>query len=153
DALYLSRDGVVWLRVDVPASTAPASPPAAGQHTGHQHGPAGPPNPITTVAVGNTQMFAGTAQGLFASGFDGPMRQVAFPGGGGRGLAMDPANANILWATSSTGPMLSTDAGLTWARQAAGLGRPGDASAIAYLGRDVFVSDSTGIFERRPGSV
>jgi hypothetical protein len=148
DALYISHDGVVWLRVDVPASTATAVPaPTAGadQHAGHQHGQAAPPNPITAMAVGTSAVFAGTAQGLFTSGFSGPMQQVAFPGGGVRGLAMRQ-DGSVLWATSSSGPMLSADGGRTWSLRAAGLDRPADASAIAYLGPDVFVSDGTGIF-------
>jgi hypothetical protein len=149
DALYLSHDGVVWLRVDVPASSTPAAA-GSGHPAGHQHGPAAPPNPITALAVGPAQVFVGTSQGLFASGFDGPMRQLAFPGGAVRGLAMD---AGMLWAASASGPMISPDGGLTWTRQAVGLSRPADASAIAYLGRDVFVSDTTGVFEWRPGSM
>jgi hypothetical protein len=150
DALYLSRDGVVWLRVDLPASTAPATAQApAGQPAGHQHGPAPPPNPITALAVGSSQVYMGSAQGLFVSGFDGPMRQLAFPGGAVRGLTIDgPA----LWAASAAGPVVSADGGLTWTRQVAGLSRPADASAIAVLGRDVFVSDTTGVFEWQPGA-
>jgi hypothetical protein len=145
DALYISRDGVVWLRVDVPASAAASPAAGADQHAGHQHGQAAPPNPITSMAVGSSAIFAGTPQGLFTSGFSGPMQQVAFPGGGVRGLAMTQ-DGQSLWATSSAGPTLSTDGGQSWSRQAAGLARPADAGAIAYLAPDVFVSDGTGVF-------
>jgi hypothetical protein len=149
DALYISRDGVVWLRVDVPASVpAPAAGQAPGStdHAGHQHGAAAPANPLTALAVDTSQVFVGSSAGLFASSFSGPMRQVAFPGGGVRGLAGDPGDPGVLWATSATGPLVSADGGRTWSRQAAGLRRPEDASAIAYLGREVFVSDGTGVF-------
>lgn len=150
DALYLSHDGVVWLRVDVPATTAaPAAPAGAAEPAGHQHGPAAPPNPITALAVAPSQIFVGSSRGLFASSFDGPMRQLAFPGGGVRGLAMD---GSALWAASASGPMVSADGGRTWTRQAAGLTRPADVAAIASIGRAVFVSDTTGVFEWRPGS-
>jgi hypothetical protein len=148
DALYISHDGVVWLRVDVPASAAPAAGQTSGpeQHAGHQHGQAAPPNPLTALAVGPSQVFAGSSQGLFASTFDGPMQQVAFPGGGVRGLAMDPADPRILWATSASGPVMTADGGRTWSRRVAGLSRPADVSAIAYLGQDAYVSDGTGVF-------
>ena len=155
DALYISHDGVVWLRVDLPASTSTvpgaAQPPANDQHAGHQHGQAAPPNPITTMAVGSSDVFVGTPQGLFESSFAGPLQQVAFPGGGVRGLAMDPAG-HLLWATSASGPLVTADAGKTWSHLAAGLDRPADASAIAYLGRDVFVSDGTGVFRWQAAS-
>ncbi|TMC13309.1 MAG: hypothetical protein E6J41_00735 [Chloroflexi bacterium] len=147
DALYLSRDGVVWLRVDLPVTSA--APAAAAPSGGHQHGPAAPPNPITALAAGQSRVFAGTAQGLFASGFAGPLQQVAFPGGGVRGLAMA---GDTLWAASAAGPMVSRDGGRSWAAETAGLSRPADAAAIAYVGRDVFVSDTTGVFAWRPGA-
>jgi hypothetical protein len=155
DALYISHDAVVWLRVDVPASAAPAlgagQPSGSDQHAGHQHGQAGPPNPLTALAVAPTQVFAGSSQGLFASSFAGPMQQVAFPGGGVRGLALDPAAPRVLWATCASGPLVTVDGGQDWSRQTAGLARPADASAIAYLGRDLFVSDGTGVFRWEPG--
>jgi hypothetical protein len=154
DALYISHDGVVWLRVDVPASAAPAlgagQPAGSDQHAGHQHGQAVPPNPITALAVAPSQVFVGSSQGLFASSFAGPMQQVAFPGGGVRGLALDPAAAQVLWATSASGPLVTSDGGQSWSRQTAGLARPADVSAIAYLGRDLFVSDGTGVFLWQP---
>jgi hypothetical protein len=153
DAVYISRDGVVWLRVDVPATAAPA--PAGGQgaaanpHAGHQHGQAAPPNPLTALAVDSSQVFAGSGQGLFATTFDGQIRQVGFPGGGVRGLALGPA---ALWATSASGPFVSADGGQTWSLQAAGLSRPAGASAIAFLGHDLYVSDGTGVFRWEPGA-
>ena len=156
DALYISHDGVVWLRVDVPATVTPA--PAAGQasgsdlHAGHQHGQAAPPNPITAMAIWPSQVFVGTSQGLFVSSFAGPMQQVAFPGGGVRGLAIDPADGRVLWVASTSGPLVTADGGHSWSRQAAGLGRSADVSAIAYLGRDVFVSDTTGVFRWQSAS-
>jgi len=147
DALYLSRDGVVWLRVDLPVTAA--APAAAAPSGGHQHGPAAPPNPITALAASQSRVFAGTAGGLFAGGFAGPLERVAFPGGGVRGLAMA---GDTLWAASAAGPMVSRDGGRSWAAETAGLGRPADAAAIAYVGRDVFVSDTTGVFAWRPGA-
>jgi hypothetical protein len=150
DAIYISHDGVVWLRVDVPATTTPA--PAGGQaaasnpHAGHEHGQAAPPNPLTSLSVGPSEVFAGSSQGLFASTFDGQIRQLAFPGGGVRGLALDPSVPTTLWATSAAGPFLSADGGRSWTLQAAGLSRPGDVSAIAFLGPDAYVSDGTGVF-------
>ena len=156
DALYVSRDGVVWLRVDVPATATPASgatqPSASNPHAGHQHGQPAPPNPITTMAVGASQVFVGTPQGLFVSSFDGPMQQVPFPGGGVRGLALDPADPAVLWATSASGPLVTADGGRSWTRQAAGLARPADESAIASLGPDLFVSDGTGVFRWQASS-
>jgi len=156
DALYLSRDGVVWLRVDMPAPAAPASgatpAPAAGGHAGHEHGQPAPPNPLTALAVGPSEVFAGSSRGLFATTFAGQVEQVAFPGGGVRGLAMDPADPRTLWATSAAGPLVSMDGGQGWSRQAAGLSRPADVSAIAYLGREVYVSDGTGVFRWEPAA-
>jgi hypothetical protein len=93
DALYISHDGVVWLRVDLPTSDTPAlsvgQPSASNQHARHQHSQAAPASPITALAVAPSQVFVGSAQSLFASSFAGPMQEVAFPGGGVRGLALD----------------------------------------------------------------
>ncbi|HEY4027395.1 MAG TPA: hypothetical protein VGO86_13275 [Candidatus Dormibacteraeota bacterium] len=149
DALYISHDGVVWLRVDLPAAAAPApgagQAPSSDQHAGHQHGQAAPLDAITAMAVGTSAIFAGTRQGLFESGFSGPMQQIAFPGGGVRGLTMGP-DGHTLWASSASGPLVSADDGRSWSRQTAGLKRPADVSAIACLGSEVFVSDGTGVF-------
>jgi photosystem II stability/assembly factor-like uncharacterized protein len=155
DAIYVSHDGVVWLRVDVPATAAPS--PASGQsaaniHAGHEHGQPAPLNPLTSLAVGQSQVFAGSSQGLFVSTFDGQIRQLAFPGGGVRGLALDPSVPTTLWATSAAGPFLSTDGGQSWTLQAAGLSRPADVSAIAFLGPDSYVSDGTGVFRSPSGA-
>lgn len=153
DALYISQDGVVWLRVDVPASAAPAlsarQPSGSDQHAGHQHGQA-EPNAITALAVAPSQVFVGSAQGLFASSFAGPMQQLGFPGGEVRGLALDPAVPSVFWATTASGPLVTSDGGQSWSRQTAGLARPADVAAIAYLGRDLFVSDGTGVFRWQP---
>jgi hypothetical protein len=149
DALYLSHDGVVWLRVDLPAGAAPAPASGAGQPAGHQHGQPAPANPITALAVGPGQVFAGTSGGLFAGGLDGPLRQVAFAGGGVRALALDPADPRTLWVASTSGPMLSADGGQTWSREGVGLGRPAAAAAVAYLGGRAFLSDTTGVFTWR----
>jgi hypothetical protein len=156
DAIYISRDGVVWLHVDVPAYAAatPAGgqPAASNPHAGHEHGQPAPPNPLTSLAVGRSEVFAGSSQGLFATTFDGQIRQVAFPGGGVRGVALDPSDPATLWATSAAGPFVSTDGGRTWSRQADGLARPADVLAVAFLGRDAYVSDGTGVFLWAPGS-
>jgi photosystem II stability/assembly factor-like uncharacterized protein len=153
DAIYISRDGVVWLRVDVPA-TAPAIGGAAvaNPHAGHEHGQAAPPNPLTALAVARAQVFAGSGQGLFATTFDGQIRQLAFPGGGVRDLALNPAVPATLWATSASGPFVSTDGGESWVRQVAGLSRPARVSAVAFLGRDLYMSDGTGVFRWEPNA-
>jgi hypothetical protein len=151
DALYVSRDGgVVWVRVDLPAN-APA--PAPGQaatpedHAGHEHGQPAPANPITSLVAGADGVLAGTPQGLYASGFDGPLTQVALPGGGDvRALAANLADPRTVWAASTAGPLRSTDGGRTWARLPAGLARPESVAAVGYLGAEAFLSDTTGVF-------
>ena len=135
-----------------PAPTAPPTLVSSSEvvigmahRAGHQPGPPAPPNRITAMAMGRSAVFVGTAQGLFTGVFGGPLEQVAFPGGGVSGLAMDPTGRQ-LWATSISGTLVSTDGGRTWAQRTAGLRQAGNASAIAYLGQDVFVSDGTGVF-------
>jgi photosystem II stability/assembly factor-like uncharacterized protein len=156
DAIYISRDGVIWLHVDVPAyatATQPGSPTAASNpHAGHEHGQPAPPNPLTALAVGRSEVFAGSSLGLFATTFDGQIRQVAFPGGGVRGVALDPSDQARLWVTSAAGPFVSSNSGESWSRQAAGLSRPSDVSAVAFLGPDAYVSDGTGVFRWAQGS-
>src|SRR5262249_40173620 len=117
DALYVSRDGLIWVRIDLPASIAatPGTDESPADQGGHQHGRAAP-TPIAAMAVAGSEVFLGTAQGLFVSAFDGPMRRLAFPAGGVRGLAGDPAD-RALWATSASGPLVSTDGGRTWSAQ------------------------------------
>ncbi len=77
--------------------------------------------------------------------FAGPMQQIAFPVGWVRGLALDPAAPHVLWATSASGPLVTGDGGPGRGRRP-GSPRPADASAIAYLDCDLFVSDGTGVF-------
>jgi hypothetical protein len=153
DAVYISRDGTVWLRVDVPATAAaPATSQtaAANPHAGHEHGQPAPPNPLTALAVAPAQVFAGSGQGLFVATFDGQIHQVAFPGGGVRDLALNPTVPGTLWATSASGPFVSRDGGGSWTPQATGLSRPSGASAVAFLGSDLYVSDGTGVFRWEP---
>ena len=137
DALYVSRDGGgVWVRVDLPAgaATPAAGASAADQHAGHEHGAPAPADSITSLVVGAGGVLAGTAQGLYAGGFDGPLRPVALPGGGGiRALAPAPADPQVVWAAASTGPLRSQDGGRSWARLADGLARPPDSAAVACL--------------------
>lgn len=159
DALYVSRDGgVVWVRIDLPLesrSAANRQPPASGadQHAGHQHGTPAPANPITALAVTPSTVFVGTPHGLYSSaGLNGPLTAVAFPGGGVRALAVDPAEPGSMWVASVGGPMFTVDGGHSWQGEASGLGKPSDVAAIAYLDRDVFVSDGTGVFRWLAGS-
>ncbi|HXM54365.1 MAG TPA: hypothetical protein VOB72_03175 [Candidatus Dormibacteraeota bacterium] len=150
DALYVSHDGgVVWLRTDLPAGSAPAaaSPPAE-DHAGHEHGAPAPANPITALAVGPGPVFVGTSGGLYAAAsLDAQLAPVPLPGSAGvRALAMDAADPQTLWLASTAGPLHSADGGRTWTRQAAGLAQPAGAAAVAYLGGDVYLSDGTGVF-------
>lgn len=162
DALYVSRDGVIWIRVDLPVGgggSSDAGPPAAGPggapsgHAGHEHGAPAPPNSIVALGITSAgQVLAGTARGLYSSaGLTAPLLPVPFPGGAVRALAVDPADGRTLWAASAGGPYVSEDGGRTWTRQAAGLTLPDAASAVAYLGRQVFLSDTTGVFRWPPG--
>jgi hypothetical protein len=158
DALYVSRDGEVWVRVDIPVSAQPAlaaSPaaPAAGadQHPGHQHGQPPPPGIITALAVTPAAVYAGSASGLYASpGLDGPLAPVAFPGGAVRAIAVDPRAPGAIWVASAAGPYRTADGGRTWTRAAAGLATPERSAAIAWLDGDVFASDGTGMFRWSP---
>ena len=145
DALYTSRDGVVWERIDLPVGAAP--PPAAGAPAagGHQHGQPAPAGNITALALApDGAVFVGNARGLFRSaGLDGPLEQVPYGGGAVSALC---AGAGTLWVASAGGPLLSADGGRTWSSGVAGLEQPGAVSAISCAGGDVFASDALGVY-------
>jgi len=153
DALYLSQDGAVWVRVDLPAAGAagPAAP-ADASHAGHEHGQPAPANAVTALAVGPDQVFAATSRGLFLGGFDGSLRHLASPSGAVRALAMDPGDSRTLWAASDAGPAVTVDGGQTWSVQAAELVHPRDVSAIAFLDESVYASDGSGVFRWQPAA-
>jgi hypothetical protein len=149
DALYTSRDGVVWERIDLPVGAAGPAPPAgAPAGGGHEHGQPAPAGSITALAVGGDgTIFVGSAQGLFRSpGLDGPLERVPFGGGAVSALCADPADAGSLWVASAGGPLVTADGGRTWSSAVAGLEQPGSVAAIACAGGNVFASDTLGVY-------
>jgi photosystem II stability/assembly factor-like uncharacterized protein len=152
DALYLSRDGTSWSRVVPPA----VDPTAGGRlspeldiadgHANHEAPPSA--SLIHSVAIGGDAVYVGTNAGLFgADSLGQPLRQLAFERNAVQSLAIDPSNAQAIWAATASGPMHSGDGGRTWTRLADGLRHPTDVAALAYAGERIFASDRSGVYE------
>jgi len=151
DALYVSRDGASWSRVVPPAVDPSAGgrlSPALDIADGHANHEA-PPSAslIHSLAIGGDSVYVGTNVGLFGGTLGQPLRQLAFERNEVFSLAIDPSNAQAIWAATASGPMYSGDGGGTWTRLADGLEHPTNLAAIAYAGERIFASDRTGVFE------
>lgn len=132
DALYFTRDGILWAGLGLPS-----------------------PAPIieSLAAAPDGGVYAGTTGGLyFARTLQGPLAPIALDGANVGAVAVDPGDPRSVGVASSLGPLFSHDAGRTWSIATAGLLRPQRASAIAYFGGKVFVSDTTGVFALSDGA-
>lgn len=151
DALYVSRDGTVWTQIDIPGVPLPpgVTPPPGV----HQHGAPTGKNLGLSLAVSGSSIYVGTNNGLYrADTPSGPLVQVGLQGATVAALAVDPWDARSMWAGTSKGLMSSVDAGSTWVDAGDGLAMPNAVAAIGFLGvpagGNIYVSDSTGVFER-----
>jgi hypothetical protein len=94
------------------------SPPSAG--------PATPASPY--------RIFVGTVTGLLAAAVPaGPYHLLSLRGGGVHGIAVDPTDPSVIWATSYAGPQRSTDGGRTWTVEGHGMRAPTTSWAITYV--------------------
>jgi hypothetical protein len=134
DGLYVSQDGRHWRHEELPLPASVDRQPA---------------QPVLALATSapSGDVYVATDDALFrAPRPEGPYTALPFKGARLRGLATDPVNPHVLWTATSIGPERSVDAGQTWVAYPEGLGKPGEASAVAFLDEDVYVSDSTGIY-------
>jgi hypothetical protein len=146
DALYTSRDGTVWTQVDIPG--VPLPPSATPTPGVHQHGAPTGKNLGLALAVSGNSIYLGTDNGLYRTDSQtGPLQQVGFNGATVNAIAVDPQDPRSIWAGASSGLMHSQDGGTTWSAAGNGLSRPNAVSAIGFAGGQIFVSDSTGVFE------
>ncbi len=140
--LYVSGDGRRWTQLDVPVAAG-----AAGTAE-HLHGEVPHAGVVRALAAGRDGVYVATAQGLFLNAaLSGPTVSVGQPGTDVRAIAVVPGVAGSLWTASSAGLAFTADGGRTWASLGAGLGRPADVTAMAFLGGRFFAGDPTGVFE------
>ncbi len=149
DSVYVSRDGVVWVRLDLPpgpAGTAP-EPTPQGEPAVHQHGPAPSGNLVLSLSVTRGGIYAGTKNGVaWTPNADIPLTVLGLSGSSVRALAADPTDQQALWAASSTGLMFSDDGGHTWTARGAGLEQGNAVAALGYFKGQLYASDGTGVF-------
>ena len=100
-----------------------------------------------TTPNGPIAVYVGTGTGLYASAaVDGPSRRLPFPAREVHGIAVDPLDSNVIWASSRQGFWRSTDAGAHWTNESAGIEAPPTAWAITYFDGTVFGSDVNGVY-------
>ena len=96
---------------------------------------------------GPVAVYVGTGTGLYASAAaDGPYRRLAFPAREVHGIAVDPLDPDVVWASSRQGFWRSTDAGEHWTNESAGIEEPPTAWAITYFESAIFASDVKGVY-------
>jgi hypothetical protein len=109
-------------------------------------------DPSTPAVVYATAMEAGKVIKSSDGGDHWTDIRFGFPRLGGCGLAMNPANSSILYATSTDGLLSSRDAGASWQRDKSG------STAFPYLwihepslaidaANSVYVADARGVFK------
>ncbi len=154
DALYSSRDGVVWERDDLlpgpPASAGSAPPPPVGVH---QHGPQPTGNTVLALAVNRDGVYAGTKSGLeWTPNPTTALVDLGISGPAVTAVAVDPTGGASIWAGTATGLMHSADRGRTWSARATGLKSPDTVTAIALYQAHVYASDGSAIYQWDSGS-
>jgi len=108
-----------------------------------------PPDLILGLATakGPVAVYVGTGTGLYASAIaDGPYRRLSFPAREVHGIAVDPLDSDILWASSRQGFWRSGDAGVHWTNESVGVEVPETAWAMSYFDGTVFASDVNGVY-------
>ena len=100
-----------------------------------------------TTANGPVAAYVGTADGLYAAPIAaGPYRLLPLRAREVHGIAVDPRNVNVVWAGSRQGFWRSTDGGLQWTNESAGIEAPPTAWAVTYFEGTPFASDVNGIY-------
>ncbi len=106
-----------------------------------------PPELILGLAVSPDAMYAGTTDGLYASSTaGGPYHRLAFPAREVHGIAVDPTNPKVIWASSRAGFWKSTNGGQHWTSESMGISSPESAWAIAYFHGGLFASDAVHVY-------
>jgi hypothetical protein len=96
---------------------------------------------------GPAAVYVGTSTGVYAgAAVDGPYRRLSFPAREVHGIAVDPLDSDIIWASSRQGFWRSTDAGVHWTNESAGIEAQPTAWAIAYVGGTLFASDVDAVY-------
>jgi hypothetical protein len=108
-----------------------------------------PPELVLSVALsrGPTTAYVGTTHGIYESNqLSGPYRRLPFPSFEVHGIAVDPQDPSVIWASSRGGVWRSADAGRDWIPESAGIRNPAGAWAIAFFGGALFASDSEAVY-------
>ena len=106
-----------------------------------------------TTPKGPNAVYVGTVTGLYASPTaDGPYRRLSFPAREVHGIAVDPLDSNVVWASSRQGFWRSTDGGVHWTNESTGIEEPPTAWAMSFFDEVVFASDVHGVY-RWTGSI
>ena len=126
DGLYLSTSrGSSWHRVEIPRTLVLGM----------------------ALSRGPNAAYVGTGDGLYASAsLDGPYRKLPFPSFEVHGIAVDPANPNVVWASSRGGFWRTADGGAHWTSESTGLNQRQEAWAITFFLGQVLGSDGVGVY-------
>jgi hypothetical protein len=122
---------------------------ARSVHGGTWHRISFPAELILGLATpkGPAAVYIGTSTGVYAgASVDGPYRRLSFPAREVHGIAVDPLDSDIIWASSRQGFWRSTDAGVHWTNESAGIEEQPTAWAIAYVGGTLFASDVAAVY-------
>ncbi|MDQ6883367.1 MAG: hypothetical protein M3077_03880 [Candidatus Dormibacteraeota bacterium] len=99
------------------------------------------------LSRGPNVAYVGTGDGLYAAAsLDGPFRKLPFPSFEVHGIAVDPANPRVVWASSRGGFWRSEDGGAHWTSESTGLKQRQGAWAITFFHGQVLGSDGVGVY-------
>src|SRR2546425_5444364 len=102
---------------------------------------------ILGLGMSPTTVYVGTSNGLYAGQVaDGPYHRLAFPSREVHAIAVDPTDAQVIWASSRGGFWKSTDGGQHWVPESTGIQHPEGAWAIAYFRGALYASDAVGVY-------
>lgn len=101
---------------------------------------------LTLAAQGAPTAYVGASDGLYvAPALGGPYRKVLVAQAV-HAVAVDPAQASQVWASSAEGFWRSSDAGRTWALSDGGIASASTAWAMAWSGGHLYASTGTGVY-------
>jgi len=100
-----------------------------------------------TIAPGRPAVYVGTARGLYASSDpSGPYHSIPFPSIEIHGVAVDPADPSVIWASSRGGFWRSNDGGEHWESASQGIANRKSAWAITYFHDALYASDAEAVY-------
>jgi hypothetical protein len=107
---------------------------------------------VLALRVTQHAIYVGTSAGLYtASTADGPYRRLPSPASEVHGIEVAPRDPAVIWVAAHNGVWRSTDGGVHWSGESAGLAEPSSAWALRFFHGTIFLSELASV-DRWDGS-